>query len=173
MADEPVYASPLPPADQPEPMDADFDEWAEPAGQIEGADAELTDDPLVDFNREQPAQDRVYGLDDWDRLVNRKIGAVVRLSREKQAAIWAEAQASEGEYRDLLNQVMRDTINGSYQGPPEPYERFVELQRHANAALAVADVEDKKIAVLEALSLGSKEDRETFSNIDPDEGWPE
>ena len=153
-----------------EPLDAEF---FEPAPE---ALDDLTDEPLLEFGGEMAeheaeaetptGQDRFIGLDDLDRRRSLRIGDVVRASIAKQAAIWAEAGATETEYYDLLNQVMRDTQGGLYSGPSEPYERFVAIQGYANRAAAVRSAEHAKVAFLNDAS------REQVEAFDPETDWP-
>lgn len=158
-----------------DPIDADFEAIEELGAQdelaetdfetlaIEGADAE----PEAPAQGEAP-QDRFYGLDDLDRRRSLRIGDVVRVSRARQEAIWEQSGTTEAAYEHLVSQVMRDTRDGMYVGPPEPFDQFTALQVWANKAAAVRREEGDRVAFL----TNPETTREQIEAFDPEANWP-
>lgn len=157
-------------------VDADFEEA--PAELIEGADLfpvrgiAWSEDDTPDLGAEileehEPATTQFFMGDDIDRKRSQRIGDVVQISLAKQAAIWAVSGTTETEYRDLLGQVMHDTVNGNYVGPTMLFERFNELQSFANSAANVQAAERAKVTF-----LTSTTDRNAIETFDPEADWP-
>lgn len=158
----------------PSPTDADFSE------QSLGAEILLDDygdgaDPLLTYTEaegeeaiaepEHAAGAFIFG-DNLHQMRTAAIGLVVQISLAKQDAIWEVSGTTEAAYEHLVSQVMRDTRDGMYIGPPEAFTKFTELQQWANRAASVKKAERLRVALLLNAS------REEIEMFDPEADWP-
>lgn len=154
-APEPATSTPPPQAPAPSPP-------------VEPIDAEFANAEAVEQEEPFAPSLAIFGppADHTETLRSQRIGDVVRISMTKQAAIWAASGTTEAAYQDLVSAVMRDTVNGSYIGPPERFVQFTALQSVANQAAAVMKVEREAVAFL------THADRAAIEAFNPEIGWP-